>query len=137
LTTQGQVRGGGGCKGKMAPPGFALESFDVIGGYREHYRTTGHGKPVTVDGRRMPYHQGRKVDPADRLNGRRFGNIDELKRLLLDDKDQLARALTEKLITYATGGPPAAADRAEVDAIVGKVRAKGYGVRTLVHEDVQ
>jgi hypothetical protein len=86
----------------------------------------------------MLYRQGRKVDPAGVLpNGRRFGNIDELKRLLLDDKDQLARALTEKLLTYATGGPPAAADRAEVEAIVRRLRDKGHGLRSLVHEIVQ
>src|SRR4029450_13207734 len=29
---------GGSCHRKMAPPGFALESFDVVGGYRERYR---------------------------------------------------------------------------------------------------
>ncbi len=26
------------CHSKMDPPGFALESFDVMGGYRERYR---------------------------------------------------------------------------------------------------
>src|SRR5262249_19761815 len=51
----------------MAPPGFALESFDVIGGWRDHYRTSGKGEAVTVDGRRMPSLKGPKVDPADVL----------------------------------------------------------------------
>ena len=37
-------------------------------------------------------------------DGQTFANIDEFKQLLLKDKDQLARALTEKLLTYATGG---------------------------------
>ena len=26
------------CHSKMDPPGFALESFDVMGGWRERYR---------------------------------------------------------------------------------------------------
>src|SRR5438445_5695823 len=34
------------CHAKIDPPGFALESFDVIGGFREYYRTSGNGKPV-------------------------------------------------------------------------------------------
>jgi hypothetical protein len=92
---------------------------------------------VIVDGRRMPYHKGKKVDPADEFHGQRFRNIDEFKQLLLKDKDQLARALTVKLATYATGGAPETADRAELDAIIGKVRDKNYGLRTLVHEIVQ
>ena len=126
------------CHAKIDPPGFALESFDVIGGYREHYRTTGLGQPVKVDGRQMPYLKGPKIDPGDVMaDGAKFANIDELKQLLLRDQDQIARSLAEKLITFGTGGPPEAADRAELDAIVGRVRAKKYGFRTLIHEVVQ
>ena len=32
-----------GCHAHMDPPGFALESFDVIGGWRENYHTFGGG----------------------------------------------------------------------------------------------
>jgi hypothetical protein len=86
----------------------------------------------------MPYHKGKPVDPSDLLaDGRKFQNIDELKALLLEDKDQLARALTEKLLTYATGGAPKSSDGPEVEAIVGRIRPKDYGLRTLVHEIVQ
>jgi len=126
------------CHAEIDPPGFALESFDVIGGWRDHYRTTGSGESVVVDGRRMPYHKGKPVDPADVLpDGRKFANIDELKRLLLADKDQLARALTVKLLTYATGEAPKTADKPQVEAIVDRVRTKEYGFRSLVHEIVQ
>ena len=125
------------CHTKIDPPGFALENFDVIGGWRENYRSLGRGDVVTVEGRRMPYHKGLKVDPADTFNGEKFQNIDELKQLLLKDKDQLVRALAEKLVTYATGAAPTALDKPEIDAIVRKVRDKNYGVRALVHEVVQ
>jgi hypothetical protein len=126
------------CHAEIDPPGFALESFDVIGGWRDNYRTTGSGESVTVDGRRMPYHKGKPVDPADVLpDGRQFANIDELKQLLLADKDQVARAMTGKLLTYATGQAPSAADQPAVEAIVGRIRDKDYGLRTLVHEVVQ
>ena len=79
------------CHAKIDPPGFAqLENFDVIGGWRENYRSIGNGKPVTIDGRRMPYAEGKKVDPSDEFNGEKFANIDDLRQLLLKDKDQLA-----------------------------------------------
>ncbi len=126
------------CHSKIDPPGFALESFDCIGGWREKYRVTGSGESVVIDGRRMAYHIGKKVDPSDVLpDGRKFANVDEFKQLLLADKDQLARALTTKLLTYATGAAPTAADRRAVDAIVDKVRGKDYGLRTIIHEIVQ
>lgn len=126
------------CHAKIDPPGFALESFDCIGGWRDNYRVTGSGETVIVDGRRMSYHKGKKVDPSDVMaDGQRFENVDGLKQLLLENKDQLARALAAKLMTYATGAAPTTADRPEIEAIVDKVRGKNYGLRSLVHEAVQ
>jgi hypothetical protein len=129
------------CHSRIDPPGFALESFDVIGGWRENYRTTSWfngAQEVVLEGRKMPYLKGLKVDPADELpDGRRFENIDELKQLLLADKDQIARALTVKLLTYATGAAPDGADQPEIEAIVARIREKDYGLRSLIHEIVQ
>jgi hypothetical protein len=127
------------CHAKFDPPGFALESFDVIGGWREQYRTTGNGdrKAVIVDGRTMPYRMGAKVDPSDVMPaGEKFQNVDEFKHLLMKDKDRLARALAEKLLTYATGAAPDVTEKAEIEAIVTRVREKNYGFRALVHEIV-
>ncbi len=116
------------CHVKIDPPGFALESFDVIGGYREHY---------VLDGRPANYRKGKAVDCADVLpDGRAFRNIDEFKQLLLADQDQFARALTTKLIIYSTGAPPERADSAKIEAIAAKAKANGYGFRTLIHEIV-
>ncbi|HVC96613.1 MAG TPA: DUF1592 domain-containing protein [Pirellulales bacterium] len=137
LAKHRQIASCASCHSLIDPPGFVLENFDVIGGWREYYRTSGNGKEVIVDGQRMHYLQGPAIDPAGVLSdGRTFQNIDEFKQLLLADKDQIARALTVKLVTYATGGPPASADRPTIDAIVDKVREKGYGLRSLVHEIV-
>src|SRR5262249_3193054 len=94
----------------------------------------GRGRPVVKDGRRMPYLEGPKVDAADVLaDGRRFGTIWEFKQLLLKDPDQVARALAERLLTYATGGAPTTIERRDLDAMVGKIREKNYGLRTLAH----
>jgi hypothetical protein len=126
------------CHMKIDPPGFALESFDVIGGWREHYRATGNGKTVEIDGTRMPYLQGKPIDAGDAMpDGRKFSNIDEFKQLMLTDTDSFARALTTKLLTYATGGVIEATDRREVIEIVDKARAHQLGFRSLIHEIVQ
>jgi hypothetical protein len=126
------------CHRLIDPPGFALESFDCIGGWRDHYRTTGLGESVVIDGRRMPYLKGKKVDPADvTASGQQFEDVDGLKRILLEDRPKLARALATKLIAYATGRAPQASERAAVDAIVTRIAEHNYGLRSLVHEIVQ
>ncbi len=126
------------CHVKIDPPGFALENFDVMGGWRDHYRSVREGEPAIVNGRRVRYMNGPPVDAADVLpDGRKFQNIDEYKQLLLADKDQLARALAEKLLSYGTGAAPTTTDRPEIEAIVNRVRDKQYGFRSLVHEIVQ
>jgi hypothetical protein len=138
LAKHRQVASCATCHTKIDPPGFALESFDVIGGYREHYRTTGRGQPVILDGRRMPYLHGPKVDPADTLGtGKDFKKIDEFKQLLLHDQAQIASTLTEKLLTYATGAAPTSSDRATVQAIVRSIQAKNNGLRSLIHAITQ
>jgi hypothetical protein len=124
------------CHTKIDPPGFALESFDVIGGWREKYRALSNNGEKDANGRRV--RPGPAVDPGDVLSdGRKFHDIDEYKKLLLDDKDQLARSLTEKLLAYSTGAAPAKADKPEVEAIVRNVRDRNYGFKSLIHEIVQ
>jgi hypothetical protein len=126
------------CHVQIDPPGFALENFDVIGGWRERYRSVGSGEPVVASGRRVRYLDGPAVEAADVLpDGRRFRDIDEYKQLLLADKDQLARALAGKLLTYATGASPTDEDLTAIEGIVSRVRDKNYGFRSLVHEVVQ
>jgi mono/diheme cytochrome c family protein len=125
------------CHARIDPPGFALESFDAIGGWREFYRLNNWvAGAKEIKGKF--YLKGPDVDATgETADGKRFETIDDFKQLLLRDKDQLARALTGRLLTYATGGVPEAADRPEIEAIVAKIRDKNYGLRTLVHEIVQ
>ena len=126
------------CHVQIDPPGFALESFDVIGGWREHYRSSGNGEEVIVDGQKMAYLRGQPVECADAFpDGRKFQNIDEFKQLLLADKDQLARALTRQLITYATGAPVETVDEEQIEHLVAEIRARDYGFKSLVHAVVQ
>lgn len=139
LAKHRQIADCAGCHTQIDPPGFALESFDVIGGYREKYRFAGwrrDAEELVLNGRKV--YLDLKVDPSDVLpDGRAFQNIDEFKQLLLADKDQLARALTVKLLTYATGGAPTPADLPQIDAVVDKIRDKNYGLRSLIHEIVR
>jgi hypothetical protein len=129
------------CHVHIDPPGFALETFDPIGGYRDFYRsTTGDRKTaLTVSfstGGRGIY-RGPDVEKGGQTHdGKTFRDIDEYKKLLLTEKDQIARNLTEKLLVYATGAEIQFADREEVERIVDVLKTKNYGFRTLLHEIV-
>jgi len=127
------------CHARIDPLGFALENYDVIGGWRTWYRTfEGQRVVAEVNATAVRYRRGPAVDPADTLpDGRRFRDIDELKKHLLQDRDQVARCLADKLLTYATGHATDPADRTELDSLVERVRRQGYGLRTLIHEIVQ
>jgi hypothetical protein len=130
------------CHTRIDPPGNALESFDVIGGWREHYRVLGTLSKdkilVATQRGKVGLGRGPKVDSADELSGgRKFADIDGLKQLLSAEPDQIARCLTEKLLVYATGHKVEMADRAAVDKIVAEVRPQQYGFRSLIHAVVQ
>jgi hypothetical protein len=70
-------------------------------------------------------------------DGRAFGDFEEFRSILAADPDGLARTLTGKLLTYATGSAPQYADRAEIERIVDRLRGEGRGFRALVHAVVQ
>lgn len=129
------------CHTKIDPAGFALESFDVMGGWRDRYRAIGEGKPdvgIGKGGQKFEFHTALPVDASGVLpDGRAFADVREFKRLLLADEAQLARNLTRQLTVYATGAPITFADRPMIEQILQHARASHYGVRTLLHEIVQ
>jgi len=140
LAKHRQIASCASCHRQIDPPGFALEGFDAIGGGREHYRSLGSGRrvDVLVDGLRVRYLQGPSVDASGELaDGRKFANFLEFKKMLLQDKDQIARCLTEKLLAYSTGGGIRLADRQVVDEIVAHSRSNNYAFRSLIHAVVQ
>ena len=131
------------CHVKIDPAGFALENFDVMGGWRDHYRTTseGEGEPVQGvghNGYAFKYRKGLPVDAAGQLpDGRVFHNISDLKKHLLTDKEKLAKNFVEQLAVFATGTPVRFSDREEMAAILRKTESENYGVRSLITELVK
>lgn len=131
------------CHLKIDPAGFALENFDVMGAWREQYRTTPEGNGVLVSGIGHNgfinrYRLGPKVDASGTLpDGQTFTNILELKQILLTEEHLLARNLVSELMIFATGAPIRFSDREKLEAIIRKSKPRNYGVRTLIHEVVK
>ena len=129
-----------GCHRVIDPPGFALESYDVIGGWRDRFRSIEKGEQVklTVNGRKVRYRLGPPVDAAGELaNGAKFANLAEFQALLLAGQDRVARCVAEKLLTFSTGRAMGFSDRSEIERLVGESKAKNYGTRDLIHAIVQ
>ena len=130
------------CHSKMDPPGFALESFDIMGGWRDRYRAVKEGaKPESgfgLNGQAFAFYYALPVDCAGELpDGRAFKDIREFKRLLLQDELPIARNLAKQLTVYATGAPVRFSDREQIEKIIQLSSSRQFGLRTIVHGIVQ
>jgi mono/diheme cytochrome c family protein len=124
------------CHAAFDPLGFALEHFDVCGGWRSRYRGLGDGDRVQgIDraGHDYSYSLTGAVDASGTLaDGRSFRDVRGLKALLSADARTLARNLVCQFTLYATGTPVGFADRPEVDTILDACEANGYRTRDLL-----
>jgi hypothetical protein len=130
------------CHAKIDPPGFALECFDVLGGYRTRYRALAEGtardKGLGKNGQPFGHHAALPVDATGELpNGHKFKDIHEFKQELLKDEKQLAGNLLKQLTVYATGAPIGFGDRAKVEAILKRTEKDGWRTADLIHALVQ
>ena len=108
------------CHAVIDPLGFALENFDVIGGWR------------TVD------EAGKAVDASGAtVGGDKVDGLSGLRALLLADPAQFPRTVTEKLMAYGLGRPIEYSDRPAVRKIVRDAAANNYRWSALVVGIVQ
>jgi hypothetical protein len=112
------------CHRNIDPLGYALETFDPIGRWREKYpKPKGKGTAP-------------KVDPSGKLpSGEEYANFADFKQVLLKSRrDLFTRNLIEQLLAYATGRHMERTDQYEIDDILGRVKADDYGLQTMVIE---
>ncbi|MEN8680440.1 MAG: DUF1588 domain-containing protein, partial [Akkermansiaceae bacterium] len=130
------------CHKLIDPPGFALESFDVMGGYQTHYRAVlkagEKGVEGTFGGKPARYKYALPAETAGVLpDGREFREINEFRELSRTKEKEIAQNLLQQLIVYATGEPAGYLDRPLIEEMLGRLAEKEYGVRSMIHEVVQ
>jgi mono/diheme cytochrome c family protein len=108
------------CHAVIDPLGFALENFDVIGGWRQIDEA---GKPVDASGATIG---GDKVD-----------GLAGLRSLLLARPEQFPRTVTEKMLSYALGRRIEYSDQPAIRKIVRDSAAGGYRWSSLIAGIVQ
>ncbi|MEX2214507.1 MAG: DUF1592 domain-containing protein [Phycisphaeraceae bacterium] len=122
------------CHARFDPYGFALESFDVMGNYRTHYRIVSSDEPK----RPARWKDGLPVDASGVTpDGTAFSGIRELREMLAKNPDRLARGITRHLLIYATGQATTPVDRQAIETIVKNVAKDNYGLRSIIHGVVQ
>ena len=124
------------CHARFDPIGFALENFDVMGAWRDRYRTQNAGEQITgydPAGHPFTYHVRREVDPAGQLlTGEAFTDIHALKAILAKKPRLLARNLLHQFTLYATGTPVRFSERAEIERVLDQCKPTGYRVGDLL-----
>ncbi len=120
------------CHAKIDPFGFPLEFFDPVGGHRPTYYKV---RRWTRPERKTTLVPSLPVDGSATLpSGERFTDPLSLKKVLLGKMDFFSKALTEKMLTYATGRTATYRDQAEIQAIAKSALVNGKGFRDLVTE---
>lgn len=123
------------CHQTIDPPGFALESFDPIGGWRERFRSLGAGEKVTryAQGRKVRYRIGPHVDASGTLiDGSEFEGFHQFRDLLMKQERQIAKAFLTKLLTFATGREMGFSDRQEIERLVRQSEASNHRLADMI-----
>jgi hypothetical protein len=108
-----------GCHKKIDPLGFALENYDLLGRWRDKYRT------------------GLRVDASGILFGKHaFKDVVGFKDAVLAEKDLFAKAFTKHLLSYALGRELTVVDRIAVDEIAKASEKDNYKLRGLIKHTV-
>lgn len=143
------------CHRQIDPPGFALESFDPAGQWREFYRTregvdeikTKRPQPKASTSQALKgrdvlgpptFLPGQPVDATgSMLTGEKFDGPQQFKKLLLREPHTITRCLAGKLVTFATGRAVDAGDLLALDAIATDAATHDHGLRSLMHAVIQ
>ncbi len=109
------------CHAKIDHFGIALDNYDAIGQWRTHEKVEkGLGDdPLINPSGVMP-------------DGRSFKDSVEFKQLLLEDRDQIARAFIEQLCTYALRRVLTLDDQEDLKAIQIEAKKNQYRIRDIV-----
>ena len=94
------------CHKSIDPYGFALESFDATGQWREKYKIMGAHQNTFIYRPQGYFSWGGPVDASGEIGEARFEDIFGLKKLLLEGQDKIAYNFAKKFFEYANGYEP-------------------------------
>ena len=109
------------CHAKIDPLGLAWDNYDAIGQWRTH-------ELVAAGVGENP-----EVNPSGVMpDGRSFKDAADFKRLLIEDRDTVARAFIEHLCTYGLRRVLTFDDQDELSIIQAEAKKNDYRIRDMV-----
>jgi hypothetical protein len=120
------------CHRKLDPIGFGLENFDLLGRWRDLEVVGNIGKKADQEGEKIPVRAEGRFP-----NQRKFGNLEEFRAGLLDQRDLLARSITEGLLAYGLGRHVEFSDEQAIDEILMQSKQDGYRIADLIQTIVR
>ena len=127
---------------RWIPPGFALESFDVMGGWRDRYRGVDEAKPAEKglgkNGQPFAFHYALPVDSSGVLpDGRTLQRRSRSEATAADRRAPARMNLARQLTFTRPERPCASATARRSRQMVDAAKPGQYGLRTLVQQIVQ
>jgi mono/diheme cytochrome c family protein len=109
------------CHAKIDPLGLAWDNYDAIGQWRTHEKVlAGTGTDPLIN-------------PAGAMpDGRPFKDSSDFKRLLLADREKVARAFIEHLCTYALRRVLTFDDQTDLKAIEAEAKRSDYRIKDMI-----
>ena len=116
------------CHAKIDPWGVAFENYNALGQWRE-----GSRDPLV-----KPKHQKVAIDPSTKLkNGRQINNLMDLKSYILNErKNQLTKAVVNKVLSYSIGRYIEFSDQKTINKITEKVLKDNLKFQSLIEHVV-
>jgi hypothetical protein len=109
------------CHAKIDPLGLAWDNYDAIGQWRTREKV-----PAGVG-------EDPLIDPSGTMpDGRTFKDAAEFKRLLLEDRDEVALAFIEHLCTYGLRRALTFDDQDDLKAIQAESKKNGYCIKDII-----
>lgn len=106
------------CHKSIDPYGFALESFDATGKWRENYRQELPHQGTFSYRPEGYFRTGHSIDASGEVGGVEFKDIQGLKRLLLRNHKKIAYNFAKKFFEYANGYEPTLKQRLDLFAMI-------------------
>jgi len=119
------------CHRKLDPIGFGLENFDLLGQWRDEEVVGNIGKRKGA-GEMIPVRSSGKFP-----NDATFEDLSEFRAGLLEQKDRLARSITEALISYGLGRHVEFSDQQAIEEILKTSKQNDYRIGDLVYAIVR
>lgn len=125
------------CHKSIDPYGFALESFDATGQWREKYRVEKPHRGTFQFRLEGYFREGGEVDSSGEISDRHFDDAFGLKKLLLSNHRRVGYNFAKKFFEYANGYAPDLTQRlallAMIDEKPDRCRMKDVVTNVLVY----